>query len=239
MRKMWALILLSLLWGSVSVQSAPIWRVGWFHWSPYQAALSAGSELPDGLDIEMMRQVAEKLALEVVFEETPWSVQLDRLKSGNQDVALGVTKTGEREDYAYFSKPYRQERISLFVRAMGEDVPDAFKDGAAFLHFLKNSNFRLGVVDGMVYGDSNLEAFLRDPQNAHRIVWAHTDQDHIWHLRDKTIDGILTDRLSCAMVLWGSGQGRFVSEVPLGITIPIHMMFRKQSITPAVNPRWL
>ena len=234
MQRIWVLILLSLLWGRVDAQSAPTWRVGWFHWAPYQEAQSAENDQPDGLDIEMVKRVAQKLSIEMVFEEMPWSAQIDRLKLGRQDVALGATKTREREGYASFSIPYRQERISLFVRAVDENVPDGDMDATALLNFLKKSTYRLGVVEGMVYGDARLEAFLHDPLNARRIVWAHTDQDHIWHLRDKTIDGILTDRLSGAMVLWGSAQGRFVSEVPLNVTIPIHMMFHKKSITPAL-----
>ncbi len=180
----------------------------------------------------MIQSIAKGVGASLSFAQVTWHDQLLKMQNGQQDVALGVTKTKDREAYAHFSKPYRYEQVSLFVHALGENSPEPFHDITQCLKFLKTSSFRLGVIQGMDYGSAALTEFLKDPKNKDRVFWAHSDQEHMENLLAKKIDGVLTDRLSASMVLWKMGQGRFVEEISAGIKIPIYLMLSKKNITP-------
>ena len=235
MQKKYILFLvLSLLTGIAAAQAESSWRIGWFDWAPYQELANPDEwqEGVDGLDVEFVVALAQQLGIKTEFYQGPWQDQMEKIKQGAQDVALGATKTKEREAFALFSKPYRYEQISLFVGAHEENVPNNFTNTESFVTFLKTSTFRLGVMAGMAYADHALMAFIQDPKNANRILWAQTDQEHLVNLKEGKINGFLTDRLSARMALWQTGQGRFVEEMSWDFKIPIHLMFSKKTMTP-------
>jgi polar amino acid transport system substrate-binding protein len=234
MNKKYFCFLFLLLFTGVAIgQSDATWRVGWFNWAPYQELANPGEwqEGVDGLDIELIQVLGQKVGAKTRFYQWPWHDQIEKIKKGEQDVGLGATKTPEREAFAFFSKPYRYEQISLFVRVHNENAPTGFKSTEGFIAFLKASPFRLGVIQGMAYPNTALNAFLSDPKNVDRIVWAHKDSDQLINLKEGKIDGLLTDRLSASMALWETGRGRFVEEVSWDFKTPIHLMFSKKAVS--------
>ncbi|MEO1081861.1 MAG: gamma subclass chorismate mutase AroQ [Pseudomonadota bacterium] len=62
-----------------------------------------------GIDIEMARDLARTLDVELVFVETSWPTLTDDLREGRYDIAMsGVSRTFERARHGFFSDPYHR-----------------------------------------------------------------------------------------------------------------------------------
>lgn len=90
--------------------------IGWEPWAPYQVPRDDGDG-PKGLDIELIRHVAERADCRVTFERTPWARLLKAIERGEIDGALAAAKNETRDAYGHFTKPYRNETVGLMVRA--------------------------------------------------------------------------------------------------------------------------
>ena len=88
--------------------------VGWELWYPYQYR-NKQQQLA-GLDFDIFNAVVKEAGLNVTYTELPWKRHLHYIKTGQIDIAMGSSYTKEREQYAYFTEPYRQEIIKLFVK---------------------------------------------------------------------------------------------------------------------------
>ena len=92
-------------------------RGGWYLWDPYQfIEKGQGYTQLNGLDINLERAIAKHAGYEVHFEQVAWKQHLADLAAGTRDIAAGATYTLQREKFAYFSEPYREESNSLFTR---------------------------------------------------------------------------------------------------------------------------
>ena len=71
------------------------------------------------IDQEWLNAIAEVAGFCLLAEgrETLIARRLALLESGTVDVLVGASRTPDRERYAWFSRPYRDERVLLFVRA--------------------------------------------------------------------------------------------------------------------------
>ncbi|MFZ5842081.1 MAG: substrate-binding periplasmic protein [Pseudomonadota bacterium] len=71
------------------------------------------------IDQEWLRAIADSagFCLQAESRETLIARRLALLESGVVDVLVGASRTPDRERYAWFSRPYRDERVLLFVRA--------------------------------------------------------------------------------------------------------------------------
>lgn len=96
------------------VCSVPL-KVGFNDWAPYAWLNPQGVEL--GLDVDMLRLVAEYMGCELDFIGMPAKRAHQMLKMGSLDIIMGASYIKERDEYAYFSVPYRNEEIRLFVKS--------------------------------------------------------------------------------------------------------------------------
>ncbi|TVL24428.1 amino acid ABC transporter substrate-binding protein [Shewanella xiamenensis] len=103
---------------NVSACSNPI-KVGYNDWPPYAWQDMQGEA--QGLDVELLRAFAEFLGCEINFINVPAKRSHQMLKSGSLDIMMGATKTVEREEYSFFSDPYRDEEVRLFVLDENKD----------------------------------------------------------------------------------------------------------------------
>lgn len=71
-----------------------------------------------GFDIDMAKEVAERLGVEVKFQSIVWDTKKEELNSGNIDLIWnGFTITEDRKKDYLFSKPYLSDRQIIVVRA--------------------------------------------------------------------------------------------------------------------------
>ena len=95
-----------------------------------------------------MNVIGKQISTKLVYKELPWKRHLKYIKTGQSDVAMGSSKTEDRQTYAYFTQPYRIEEIKLFV--LKEKVHTTqLKNLADVL----NSQYILSVERGYFYGD--------------------------------------------------------------------------------------
>jgi polar amino acid transport system substrate-binding protein len=82
-----------------------------------------------GFDIDVMREIATGLDLELNVRETPWDGIFASLETGDCDVvASAVTITEERRQQMDFSDPYFEADQSLLIRAEDAETYTALED---------------------------------------------------------------------------------------------------------------
>ena len=166
------------------LQAKPL-AIGWELWYPYQY-YNKQSKLV-GLDIDVMNAVLDKANMTGEYTELPWQRHLKYIESGKFDVALGTSFSKEREDYAYFSVPYRKETVYLFVN---KGAADSMK--IAKLGDLANTNYTIGVEEGYFYGNE-YEKLIKTKTFKARIKEIFDIEQNVQLLLNKKIDGFLAD----------------------------------------------
>lgn len=202
---------------------------GWYLWEPYQYnKMTPGGYKLSGMDVELVRTLALTTKLEVKYENIEWGEHQRRLKSGEVDMAAGATFTKERAEYVYFSVPYRFEENSLFVSSDTDNLN--FKNVSEFLAQIRLQNFKLGVTDGFIYADPQINLFIQDKANYDIIKTYNNDVEAMQALLKGDIEGFLADRVVGAAVVLNAKANTKIREVQLNIKTPIHLMFSKKTV---------
>jgi polar amino acid transport system substrate-binding protein len=86
-------------------------------WEPYAVFTYEGKDgEPRGVDIDVLRQIADTAGCSVEFRKLPWARILVEIESGQIDVASSVKYIPVRDAFALFSIPYRRGELALFAR---------------------------------------------------------------------------------------------------------------------------
>ena len=212
-------------------------RGGWYPWDPYQYRdYRRGVPVLTGFDVEIERAIAKVLGVELVLTDMAWEDHTAALAKGSVDIAAGATYSPERDRYAYFSKPYRQETDVLVLRK-GTSSRYRFVTVEHMLDEFSKQRFRLGVVAGYTYASEKINAFIADPSRGDLIVKVGDDAQNLRNLLDGRIDGFFADRIVAATVAWRQQKSGDVEEHPLRLTTDIHFMLSRVSQTPAMLAR--
>ncbi|XVN44138.1 MAG: transporter substrate-binding domain-containing protein [Rickettsia hoogstraalii] len=201
----------------------------WYVNKPYQYLIAAsnGHITVSGMDIELINAIAAKIGINIEYNQDSWyQDQLD-IQSGNADMTAGATYTTERSNYAYFSKPYRLEELSLFIiEPLAKKLN--FQNVNELTAQIRLFNLQLGIVKGTVYGDPKFTDFLYNEKNQDIIRIYQNNMELINGLIKKEIDGFISDRIVGAVNILGRTMDRNILEVPLNIKTPLHLMFSKK-----------
>lgn len=129
-----------------------------------------------GFDVEVMREVADRLGLDVSFEIMGIDGMLPAIKSGRIDVAANdIEITDKRKEEFDFSEPYKYSFSTMVVRE--DDLSGIHKledlegkkagGGATTIYSEIARHFGAEVV---TYGNAGNEAYLRDVDNGRTDV---------------------------------------------------------------------
>jgi polar amino acid transport system substrate-binding protein len=159
--------------------------VGWELWYPYQYHNKNRQLI--GLDIDSFNAIMAEAKLSFTTAEIPWKTHLHFLKTGKMDLAMGASWSTEREEFAYFSKPYRQETVKLFVK----------KGNANNMHLktlsdLVGSQYIVGVESGYYYGQTYQE-LLKSAGFQANINEVIDLEQNVTLLMEGYLDGFLVD----------------------------------------------
>lgn len=208
----------------------PVLAGGWYLWDPYQfVRMQDGEQVLTGLDVELTRTIARSAGYEVDITYRPWKKHITHLRDGQVDIASGATWSRQRAEFAYFSRPYRQE-INVLYLPRGQAVRHHFTTVEGMLRDFQKSGFRLGVIAGFTYADPALNAYITDPANAGSIVPSDNDYQNFRNLVEGRIDGFIADRLVAATSAWRGGWRDMVEEHPFRVSTDIHFMFSKKTV---------
>ncbi|MFP4212320.1 MAG: amino acid ABC transporter substrate-binding protein [Alkalispirochaeta sp.] len=137
-----------------------------------------------GFDIDLAREVAARLGVELRLQPIDWDAKILDLNSGDIDVIWnGLTITDEREKNITFSKPYIANRQIVIVR---EDSGIDTKADMA------------GAVVGIQLGSSAEDAINSDPETLATFDEVSKYQDNVQALLDLEvgrIDAVVVDEI--------------------------------------------
>lgn len=159
--------------------------VGWELWYPYQYH-DENNQLV-GVDIDSFNAIMNEAGLSYTAAEIPWKTHLHFIKTGKMDMAMGASWSKDREQYAYFSLPYRQETVKLFVRK-GNAKKIALKQ----LKELAGSPYIIGVEAGYYYG-KNYQELIKQSAFQANITEVIDLEQNVSLLLEGHLDGFLVD----------------------------------------------
>lgn len=205
---------------------------GWETWEPYSYVDATGRVT--GLDIELMRAMARQAGCELSFVELPWGRLLEELRHGKVvQLAKGASRTREREVFGWFSSPYRNETMELFMprENLGKYAFVSFED-------MIDSGFRLGIGRDHYYGEAFAQA-MKNPRFARLVQEVTTDIQNIWKLEIGRIDGFLSDHMVATHLIHQRGASTWIGVYPMHVNSNgVHLLFSKRAVQPEVVARF-
>lgn len=205
--------------------------MGWDPWEPYQYRAPKGKV--SGLDVDLVNLAAEQAGCEISFRQEDFADLLGMIQDGDVDIVAGATRTEERSDYAHFSRPYRQETFSLFVRRA-----DAESVGNPSLKDLLDNGYQIGITEGFLYGE-DAEALISDEDYADQFKTARVGELNLFRLIEGDIDALLEDPFVASSIQRRLGLGDDIARVGEDIrTGKVHLMFSRESVDEDVVDRF-
>jgi polar amino acid transport system substrate-binding protein len=140
---------------------------------------------------------------------------------------LGASVTPARQEYAFFSDPYRQEQFVLFVRSA--DVAGYPQNTLA--DFV-GSGKKVGIISEYYYGAEFAELYNQDTLKP-QFVEASLSELNLARLLDEDIDGMLEDSFVGHAMLRRKGLDKQIGthSISMGNT-DVFVMFSKATIKP-------
>lgn len=127
-----------------------------------------------GYDVEVMREVGDRLDLEVTFEELDFDSMFGSLQSGRIDVAPAGLRKEMKDKFAY-SEPYKYSYATMIVREDDVDSFESLKDldgkiaGGAATTVYSEIAKKFGA-EVKTYGNVTNDIYLEDVENGRTDV---------------------------------------------------------------------
>jgi len=179
------IICLLLLWSLLLEAEANELTVGLKPVTPFSFYNKEG-ELA-GLDIEFVNAIAKQANLTIEYEDMPWKRVLKSVETGEVDLTVGASFSEERDKYAYFSIPYREEIVHLIIK---RGMNRLFQLNS--LTDLFNGKYIIGIEDGYYYG-SEFEALRHNARFRSRMNEVIDLNQNVNMLLKSRIDGFLAE----------------------------------------------
>ncbi|WP_349356709.1 substrate-binding periplasmic protein [Shewanella jiangmenensis] len=203
---------------------AHVLHVAYNDWPPY--SWSEGDGEPQGLDVELMQTFAAKAGCELVFDKMPAKRSHQLLRVGKVDIMMGASKTDDREAYAVFSSPYRQEVVGVFSldsQKLGDIVSWTQ---------LMNSGLRLLVPQAGWYG-SDYEASRSELEHKNLLVESPDLLRSVQMLARNRAELALGDSLSLPYIASQTEHLHLYRHTARLSESDIHLMFSKAAMSEA------
>ncbi len=216
-------LFLCILISDIFCQNSQELIVGWDTWEPYQ--YKNNEDIITGLDYELVSSIIKNMGYTPIFKEIPWKRILIEIEHGLLDITTGASKTAERENFAYFSQPYRSESVVLYIRKEDRD-----KYNFTNLTDIIGTTFKLGVTRGYYYGEEYQE-LINNPIFKKQVFDTTLDESNFKKLYSRRIDGFLVDPVVGTAGLRKEG---LLDQVEILFSIysnDIFVMFSKESIS--------
>lgn len=172
-----------------------------------------------GFDIDLAREVAKRMNVDVEFKPIDWDKKREEITSGNVDIIWnGLDITDERKEYMIFTKPYMDDRQILLVK----------KDNDQNIHAEGDlENKRVGVQAGSI-----AENYLDNTEKL-KITFKEYKtygkfQDALDALSGGTIDVFLCDELVARYEMNRHPDQFQIIDVKTGYVTEMGIGFRKE-----------
>jgi len=204
--------------------------MGWDPWEPYQYEIAGGQVF--GLDVDLLTAVARNADCDIAFRKGTWRELLQQLRDGEVDLLSGATRTTDREQFAYFTEPYRDEQFSLYIAT--DQLADL--EEKPFEQLIEEG-LRFGVVEDYLYGDP-ISSIQNDDQYQDRFDYSSMAEINISRLLNGEVDGIIEDKYVGASIIRHKNLHDLITPHPLPLNSnPVSIMVSRASVDEALFSR--
>lgn len=178
------------------------------------------------LDEDLVRLILEEANCQYRFHALSNKRILLALRHGQIDASIGMSRTPEREEYGWFTVPYRREIIAMFM--LKENIntfqPETITD-------LRTSKFRIGAGIGSWHGDAFEKMLTMFPNFKERVFYTDDfDLMNAWLLRGR-VQIVLNDLHYGLHALRQSELQDKIAPHPFYINnAAVHIMLSKKTI---------
>ncbi|MDE1463422.1 substrate-binding periplasmic protein [Spartinivicinus poritis] len=198
--------------------------MAWSEMPPYMLIDSEGKIT--GLDIQFIQAVFKQLNCPLKLARLPWKRSLYEVQKGRVDFLGLASLVAERQQFAYYSTPYRLEQVRIAIRK-GE----AERWHITSLEQLAELNMRLNVQLGAWYGPAYAQAIQQE--GFKQLVREDTENDkQVLRLINNRADGVFNDVLYFDHFVMKYQQAGKIELLPFVVhDNPVHFIFSKASIS--------
>lgn len=170
--------------------------ISWEESHPYQWQDTNGQL--QGLDIEIAKLILNKAGFEPEFKKMPWNrVIKSGLKSGKIDIALGASKTDERQEFAHFSHTsYAPWDSAIFILGRNKEQFKTIKT----LQDVLMHDITIGVTRGSIYSEE-YERLLENPNFTAKLYLAPKEDQALKMLAAGRVDAIIAAGIGTVQTL--------------------------------------
>lgn len=200
--------------------------VGWSSWHPF--SFRDEQQQLQGLDIDLLEAIFNRAGFHANYSEMPWARVLRELEFGTIQLTMSANQTAERDLYARFTLPYRNEETVLLVRRQDKGC---WQEITQLSDLLSRPDFTIGLLRDFDYG-TDFRTFMQSPQMRQRLLVRLKMEPLIKLLLAGRIQGVVMDPMGLQQLnLAGLPLDQLTTLLDIQQT-PVHLMLSRRTTTP-------
>ncbi|MBW3798049.1 transporter substrate-binding domain-containing protein [Aeromonas hydrophila] len=200
--------------------------VGWSSWHPF--SFRDEQQQLQGLDIDLLEAIFNRAGFHANYSEMPWARVLRALEFGTIQLTMSANQTAERDLYARFTLPYRNEETVLLIRRQDKG---RWQEITQLSDLLSRPDFTIGLLRDFDYG-TDFRTFMQSPQMQQRLLVRLKMEPLIKLLLAGRIQGVVMDPMGLQQLnLAGIPLDQLTTLLDIQQT-PVHLMLSRRTTTP-------
>ncbi|HHQ4509388.1 TPA: substrate-binding periplasmic protein [Aeromonas hydrophila] len=200
--------------------------VGWSSWHPF--SFRDERQQLQGLDIDLLEAIFNQAGFHANYSEMPWARVLRELEFGTIQLTMSANQTAERDLYARFTLPYRNEETVLLIRRQDKG---RWQEITQLSDLLSRPDFTIGLLRDFDYG-TDFRTFMQSPQMQQRLLVRLKMEPLIKLLLAGRIQGVVMDPMGLQQLnLAGLPLDQLTTLLDIQQT-PVHLMLSRRTTTP-------
>ncbi|HHQ4650913.1 TPA: substrate-binding periplasmic protein [Aeromonas hydrophila] len=200
--------------------------VGWSSWHPF--SFRDEQQQLQGLDIDLLEAIFNRAGFHANYSEMPWARVLRELEFGTIQLTMSANQTAERDLYARFTLPYRNEETVLLIRRQDKG---RWQEITQLSDLLSRPDFTIGLLRDFDYG-TDFRTFMQSPQMQQRLLIRLKMEPLIKLLLAGRIQGVVMDPMGLQQLnLAGIPLDQLTTLLDIQQT-PVHLMLSRRTTTP-------
>ncbi|QGZ73068.1 substrate-binding periplasmic protein [Aeromonas hydrophila] len=199
--------------------------VGWSSWHPF--SFRDEQQQLQGLDIDLLEAIFNRAGFHANYSEMPWARVLRELEFGTIQLTMSANQTAERDLYARFTLPYRNEETVLLIRRQDKG---RWQEITQLSDLLSRPDFTIGLLRDFDYG-TDFRTFMQSPQMQQRLLVRLKTEPLIKLLLAGRIQGVVMDPMGLQQLnLAGLPLDQLTTLLDIQQT-PVHLMLSRRTTT--------
>ncbi|AUZ75078.1 MULTISPECIES: substrate-binding periplasmic protein [Aeromonas] len=199
--------------------------VGWSSWHPF--SFRDEQQQLQGLDIDLLEAIFNRAGFHANYSEMPWARVLRELEFGTIQLTMSANQTAERDLYARFTLPYRNEETVLLIRRQDKG---RWQEITRLSDLLSRPDFTIGLLRDFDYG-TDFRTFMQSPQMQQRLLVRLKMEPLIKLLLAGRIQGVVMDPMGLQQLnLAGIPLDQLTTLLDIQQT-PVHLMLSRRTTT--------